>query len=396
MTNSDLMVEPVSQSLQGWEIDVIITGSVGAVESPRFLRSLRRLGADVYPLLSQAAQLFTTETAVSWASSQQVITSFSGSASHIAVRDACLITPASANILGKIANGITDSPASALAASYLGQGKPLIILPNMHDSLKNSPIILKNFDALKKISHFVEARQEEGKQKFPEPRVLADEVSHILRQDQGRRVMISMGTTRGYIDDVRYISNYSSGALGSKISEELYRNGFITDVIAGPCQILPASYSRIHHIETNQELQSLSHQIVEEGDCDVVFAASVLDYVPAKKQAGKIKSNTELHVDFVKTDKILEGLHPKNGRKIGFKLESGLDQSQATKLAEDYMKRYNLHMMVLNSLDKVDHQRHQAFLFQKDDTMKYLGLVSGKQAIAQQITEFLARNNSNS
>ncbi len=390
MANSDLMVEQISQSLQGWEIDVIVSGSIGAVESPRFLRSLRRLGASVYPVLSKAAQLFTTETAVSWAAAQKVTTSFSALASHIAVRDACLITPASANIISKLAQGITDSPASALAASYLGSGKPLIILPNMHDSLKNSPFVLENFKRLQEYCSFIPARQEEGKLKFPAPHVLADEVSHLLNQRKGRKVMVAMGTTRGYIDDIRYISNYSSGALGSKISEELYRNGFTTEVVLGPCLVHPTCYSRLHHIETNDQLKAKSQQLVDESDCDVIFATSVLDYVPAKKQQGKIKSDTDLHVDFIKTEKILAGLNPTKGRKVGFKLESSLDEPGAAAIAKDYMNRYHLDFMVLNALKAVDQQRHAAFIFQKKAAdISFLGLLESKQRIAQEITRFL-------
>ena len=182
MTSSDLQVNSISESLSDKSIDVIITGSIGSVESVRFLRALRRLGADVHPWLSKGAQLFTTETAVSWAAANPVTSQFSGTASHIALHDACIVCPASANFLSKIANGITDTPESALVASYLGQGKPVLVMPNMHDSLLQAPAVSENLKKISKWTHILEARQEEGKQKFPEPKDLADEVSHVLNQ----------------------------------------------------------------------------------------------------------------------------------------------------------------------------------------------------------------------
>ena len=177
MTSSDLQVNSISNSLSGKSIDVVITGSIGSVESVRFLRSLRRLGADVFPWLSKGAFQFTTETAVSWAAAQPVTTEFSGTASHIALRDACVIAPASASIIAKIANGITDTPTSALIASYLGQGKPVLLMPNMHDSLLQAPAVSENLNKISSWIHMLQPRQEEGKQKFPEPKHLADQVS---------------------------------------------------------------------------------------------------------------------------------------------------------------------------------------------------------------------------
>ena len=101
MTNrsSDLLVNLSSDALAGKLIDVVVSGSIGAVESVRFIRSLRRLGAEVQPWLTKGGSMFTTETALSWAAARPCRMSFEGTASHISMGDACVIAPASASML---------------------------------------------------------------------------------------------------------------------------------------------------------------------------------------------------------------------------------------------------------------------------------------------------------
>ena len=380
MTSSDLQVNSISQSLEGKTIDVVITGSIGSVEAVRFLRSLRRLGANVHPWLSKGAKLFTTETAVSWAAANPVTSNFSGTASHIALHDACIVSPASANFISKIANGITDTPESALVASYLGQGKPVLVMPNMHDSLLQAPAVTENLQKISSWTHILRARHEEGKQKFPEPKELADQVSHVLNQPIKTKVVVCMGTTKGFIDDVRYISNYSSGGLGSAITEELYRWGFIVDVVCGPCELKPKSFSKIYHVETNSEMLAKCQQALS-GDSALVMLASVLDFVPTTQFSGKLSSSEELKVEFEKTEKIIAQLHPSSGLKVGFKLESELSVEKASSIAKSYMSKYKLSYMVLNQLSLVSKNRHTAYLFDESGYEE----CSGKDTIAAKI-----------
>ncbi|MFW7379372.1 MAG: bifunctional phosphopantothenoylcysteine decarboxylase/phosphopantothenate--cysteine ligase CoaBC [Oligoflexus sp.] len=395
MSRSDLYVDSFSNALAACSIDLVVSGSIGAVESVRFIRALRRIGASPKVWLTKGGSQFVTNTALAWASAQPIIENFTGDASHIALGDACVVAPASASIIGKIAQGLTDTPASALIASYLGQKKPVILIPNMNDSLIDSPFVQENLQRLRKFCHVLGARVEEGKQKFPDPAELADEVAQLINQGQRAHVLISMGTTRGYIDDVRYISNYSSGALGSKISEELYRQGFQTTVVSGPCPIKPRVATKLIPIETNQELEKACLNALQSGADAAILAASVLDFAPLKKQSGKISSKEDLAVEFVKTEKIIGKLHPRSGIKIGFKLEAQLDSVRARAIAEDYFARYQLQMMVLNALSELNEQEHRAFVVSKS---QYSGsdlqmqVVDGKQEIALAITEFLKLN----
>jgi len=399
---SDLDVERLSAALAGRQIDFVVSGSIGAVESVRCIRALRRLGAEITPWLTAGGANFTTPTALAWAAGRPVRSEFSGDASHIAVGEACIVAPASASLIGKVVAGITDSPATALVTSYLGQKRPVLLLPNMHDSLAAAPTVARNLATLPTLGiQVLEPRRAEGKRKFPEPETLADEIAHLLNAGalytQGHKasaqpVLVTMGSTRGYIDDVRYVSNYSSGALGSAIAEELYRLGYATTIICGASQIRPRVYSVLKEADTNDTMELAIAEALSNGARAAVLAASVLDFAPVSKAAGKIASASHEHllIDLARTRKLIAGVRPVTGVKVGFKLETGLTIAKARTLADSYMDTYGLSLMVVNDLADVDAQRHHATVFEtpaasRPSTTKYAKneqQVDGKGALA--------------
>ena len=394
---SDLAINPVSDALGGWELDVVVSGSIGAVESVKFIRSLRRLGCKVTPWLTSGGAEFITSQALAWAAAQDTITTFSGTASHIAVRDGCIVAPASASLIAKIAHGQTDTPASALVASYLGLKKPVLLLPNMHDSLYQSPGIQEN---LKKITSYgvkiLGARTEEGKQKFPLPDTLADLCAHELavhKSGSKGRVLVTMGTTRGYIDDVRYISNYSSGALGTAITHELYRNGFETIVVCGPCPVKPTVATRVIEIETNADMEAAIRDSEKQPLDAAVLAASVLDFIPKSRQSGKIRSDSDagLTLELSPSRKLIKDVRSKI--KVGFKLESGLTPAAAEQFAKDYTSKYDLSLFVINDLADVSATKHLAKIFNRDG--KEYKSVETKGGIAHAICQHILSNGRN-
>ncbi|HYX39872.1 MAG TPA: phosphopantothenoylcysteine decarboxylase [Oligoflexus sp.] len=389
MASNDLHVSQISAALRARSVDLVVSGSIGAVESVRFIRSLRRLGAEVHPWLTQGGALFTTETALSWAAARSVRTRFEGEASHIAQNDACIIAPASASLISKVAQGLTDTPATALIASYLGQHKPVILVPNMHDSLLHSPMVAANLQKISSFCTVLAAREEEGKQKFPDPKQLADRVAHILNQSYGRKFLLTMGTTRGPIDDVRYISNYSSGALGSHITEEFYRYGHRVHVVAGPCPVRPTSYSTLTDIVTTDEMLHAVQEIAG-GDIDgAIFAASVLDFVPAAKFSGKVRSRDELKVDFVRTPKIIAEVKQPLAFKVGFKLEVAANTQEREAIVQDYLQKYSLTHLVYNQLQDVNQTDHAALVFAGPTAPSQA--LKGKDSIAEYLVQEAGR-----
>lgn len=388
--SSDLNVTHLSDALKGRRIDVVVSGSIAAVESVRFIRSLRRLGAEVTPWLTQGGSQFITPMALEWAANHSCITSFSGTASHICMSDAVVVAPASSSFIGRIAAGQTDTPTAALVASALGQTKPVLILPAMHDSLAQAPSYrahiaeVSSWDGVKILT----SRLEEGKRKFPEPAALADQVAHELnRQPRGqRKILITMGTTRGYVDDVRYLSNYSSGKLGSTIAEELFRHGYQTSVIAGPAEYKPKVASAVIDIHTTSEMLSAC-QNEATGAFGAIFCASVLDYEPTETTSGKIRSGAkDLTISLKPTPKIIEQVKIPGPVKIGFKLETDLTQDRAKDIARDYCRKYRLTALIANRLDSVSASTHQAWAITVTENVTEL---ESKQSIARYIVDLL-------
>lgn len=384
--SGDLTVEQISHALAGKELDVVVSGSIGAVEAVRFIRALRRLGAETTPWLTAGGAQFITPLSLAWAAGRETRTSFEGQASHVALGHAAIVAPASASLIGKIAQGITDTPAAALVTSYLGQGKPVLLLPNMHDSLADAPAVKHNLETLRRHGvNLLHPRLEEGKRKFPEPAALADLVAHVLNKAHAKQkhVLVTMGSTRGYIDEVRYVSNYSSGRLGSEISEELFRLGYGTDVVSGPSPVKPRSYSQLVPTLTNDDMAQAAKKFLSDGAAAAVLAASVLDFTPKTKTPGKIstKDHASLSIDLARTPKIIADINPASGVKVGFKLETGLTDKKAMDLAERYVKEFKLSLFVINDLKDVDQERHKALVFEagKAET------VDGKHALALRI-----------
>lgn len=388
MTTSDLFVEPVSRALADKTIEVIVTGSIGAVESVRLVRALRRLGATVRVTLSKGGSKFISPLALEWASANPVQTDFSGTASHVVSGDACVVAPASANFIYKLAAGITDTPSSALATSYCGARKPVLILPNMHSSLSDAPAVKENLLKVSSWGIVAPSRNEEGKRKFPEPSSLADFVAHHVNLRK-KHTLVAFGGTKAFLDDVRYFGNYSTGALGTLITEELYRHGIQVTAIVGSAEVLPSSYTSLIRVETNQELDLACTSVIK--DCDaLVFAPAVLDYIPEQKVVGKLRSGHErLSVTLVSSKKIIAGLHPKGRIKVGFKLESEkFDEQTLNTLANDYITRYQLSMLVVNQLADVSKSKHKATLFESNQ-LDHPEFVEGKVGLATRIVEHI-------
>ncbi len=387
---SDLSVSILSDALQGRRIDVVVSGSIAAVESVRFIRALRRLGAEVTPWLTQGGSQFITPMALEWAANHPCVTAFSGTATHICTSDAVIVAPASSSFIGRIAAGQTETPASALVASALGQEKSVFILPAMHDSLANAPSYRSHLETIQLWNgvSVLSSRLEEGKRKFPEPATLADQVAHKFNQTtkSSHKVLITMGTTRGYIDDVRYLSNYSSGKLGSTIAEELYRQGFRTAVVSGPAEFQPKVADELIPVFTTSEMLQACQKEASNSQA-VIFCASVLDYEPATKSSGKIRSGSkDLEIKLVPTTKIIEQVKISGPTRIGFKLETDLTETKAKKIAADYCQRYHLSALIANQLSSVSSKTHSAWAIKDDGISQHL---NSKQDIARYINNLI-------
>ncbi len=351
---SDLAVESISDALEGFEVDFVVSGSIAAVESVKTLRALRRLGCEVTPYLTQGGSQFVTALALAWASAAATQTEFTGGASHLGFKDACVVAPASAGFITKLAQNNASGVCETLVTSYLGDGRPVFILPTMHGSLVQGYEVQKQLADLQKKHpslHLIDARSDEvsidaQKKKFPSSTAIANFVAHNLRKNN-QSVMINMGGTCSYLDPVRFIGNISTGKTGSLVAEELYRQGFSTTALVARAQHLPESYSKMVRCETNQSMKEALAKV--EYDHAVCMAA-VVDYEFSSTQETKKKSSAEsITLNLQKSERLLDFVRPKSGKKVAFKLENFQMPAEKKQLLTEYISKYQLSSIILNN-----------------------------------------------
>jgi len=370
--SSDLKVRLIGDHLNGLKIDFLVGGGIAAIESPRLIRELRRYGAEVRVILSSSAGEFVRPLVFEWASAQGVVIDLSGQAEHISQADAVVVSPATLNFLGKLANGLADCPASTSAQSVFGR-VPFFIQPSMHESLLDSPGYQSHVATLKNIPkvHFLQPKMEEEKAKSADPIDLVAEISHVMNLN-ARSVLVMAGPTRAYIDDVRYLSNLSSGRLGLLLGKDFYRRGFDVDLILGPTELELPRYLSVHRIETRNQMRQKAKELECLKSFAVrAFAAAILDFEPSETLSGKLNSNKETWtIELKSTPKMIDELIDPSAINIGFKLESGVNEETLLEQVKDLQTRTACQWIVGNRLQDVSRDQHRTLFYTPGEKVK--------------------------
>lgn len=390
----DTDVKELSQVLHGVTLDWVVSGSIAAVEVVKAIRAVRRLGAQVRVTMTREAQRFITPTACAWASGREVSTDWSPLADHIGDGNALVIAPCSASLLGKIAAAICDAPALSLAASYLGQGKPVIVHPCMHESLTANPFLQDIYPRLETHLSLIAPLKEEGKDKFLPPQQLAEEIAH--HYNGGGKlgtVLIVSGRTVAPIDAVRGITNFSTGEMGTLITAELYRQGFATHVVSGASEHYPLACNSLVKVNTPAEMNEQAQCLLQaHPDAALVMVAAVLDFVPATTVEGKISSQQqELKVHLIPVPKLIQALKPRSQVKVVFKLPATFDPKQDVRKSIgayfDRQQKTQASLLVVNPLEAMVSEAYYAYLFSPDFSYTY---AHSKQNTANLISQHIA------
>src|SRR5437867_5695181 len=276
--------------LDGREIVLCITGSVAAYRAIDLARLLMRHGADVHAVMTEstAATLLTPDM-MKWATGNYVVTKLTGDLEHISLADynrsdLILVYPCTANTIGKMANGIDDTPVTSVLSVALGSKIPIIIAPAMHEAMYKNRFIQQNVDRLRGHITVVEPSMEEGKAKAAEPRHVLDAAVAVLSGGPlaGRRVLVTAGNTIEYIDPIRVVTNTSSGKMGIAIVQEAERMGAAVTLVCGHGSE-PAN-GRALRVNTSEEMYRAVVSELSSKKYDVaIMAAAVADFTPAKK-----------------------------------------------------------------------------------------------------------------
>ncbi len=362
---SKLIIGTESSVLKGKKIALCITGSVAAVESAQIARALMRHGADIFCVMSNASQKIVHPHLMEWATGNPVVTELTGQIEHVTLAgkhdehvDLVLIAPSTANTIGKIANGIDDTPVTTTASSALGASIPLMIVPAMHVSMYDHPAVIENIEKLKKMGvEFIEPKLEEAKAKIPDVKIIVDSVIGRLgpRDLLNKHFVLTAGPTRGWIDRVRFITNPSSGKMGIAIARELLNRGASVSLILGPVSETPPAGAKITRVETTQEmLDATLSEVAALKPIALISSAAVLDYVPSEKDDRKRPSGEPFSVDFVPTPKIIDAVRAKHKDLIiiGFKVESGVTDEELEKSARQKMQSGVCNLVVANDAQR--------------------------------------------
>lgn len=361
--------------LQGKHILVGISGGIAAYKIPELIRLLRKAGAEVRVATTKNALEFVTELTLQTLSGYKVYSDVfaainTHSTEHISLpdwADLMIIAPATANVLGKMANGIADD---ALTTTFCAMRKPVVIAPAMNDKMYQCPATqeaMRHLSGWDNITMLDCAEGElacgtTGRGRMQEPDALLEAIYYALTEKTmvGKRVLITAGPTQEKIDPVRYISNYSTGKMGYALAQECLRRGAEVVLVSGPAQCTlpcveyqgkPTPMLRKVSVGSAQDMYEACLQ--EFDHCDItILCAAVADFMPEKTANQKIKKQPgqdTLCLTLKKTHDIAATLGQRkkaNQTIVGFALETHNEEANAI----HKMESKGLDMIVLNSL----------------------------------------------
>ncbi len=339
-----------------------ICGGIAAYKSVELLRLLKKNSANVKVFMTENSEAFVGRLTFEALSGQPVCSNFFekvGSRSeyieHIdwaEKADALIIAPATANIIGKIANGIADD---ALSTLVLAVTSPKIICPSMNTNMYRNKALQRNLDRLRKDGFFViEPESGElacgtsGPGRLPEPEYILNRLLFRLspKDLKGKNVLVTAGPTQEYIDPVRFLSNPSSGKMGYSIAGVAEKRGGRVVLVAGPTSLQDPSNVTVIRVRSAQDMALAVFEHMEQADI-IIKAAAVSDYRPIDSCKHKIKKKKdEMILSLQKNQDILEelGRRKENRFLAGFAAET----ENLEKNAVDKLDRKNLDIIVGN------------------------------------------------
>ncbi|MBQ5379027.1 MAG: bifunctional phosphopantothenoylcysteine decarboxylase/phosphopantothenate--cysteine ligase CoaBC [Paludibacteraceae bacterium] len=399
--------------LRGKHILVGISGGIAAYKIPELIRSLVKAGAEVRVATTKHALEFVTELTLQTVSGSRVYSDVFAainehSTEHISLPDWCdamIVSPATANVVCKMAAGIADDALTTTICSCAAR-KPIIVAPAMNDKMWENPAVQHAVDTLRTWEKVKIIEPAEGvlacgtcgKGRMPEIETLQEALEYVLSEQTmtGRRVLITAGGTQEKIDPVRFISNYSTGKMGIALAHACARRGAEVTLVCGAVSApLINPFGAIRRIDalSAQAMYKACMKIWPETD-NAILCAAVADFAPQTEAAEKVKKQdgqTTWTLQLATTPDIAKALGERKQstqKLIGFALETQHEKENALRK----MERKRMDAIVLNSLRDqgagfgVDTNR--VSILQADGNSIELPLLS-KADVAERIVELL-------
>ncbi len=403
---SKSIVGTKGRELKDKSIVLCITGSVAAVQCPEIARGLMRHGAEVLAVMSSMAQKIIHEHLMEWATGNPVVTELTGKIEHVtlagkhsAKADLVLIAPATANTISKITCGIDDTTVTSVVSTAFGSKIPIIIVPAMHESMYNHPILKENIKKLKTLDvEFIGPRIEEGKAKIAETKdIIAAAIRRLsVKQDlRGIKMLVTAGPTVEYIDPVRVITNKSSGKMGVAIAEEALNRGAKVTLVYGLGKETPPQGACVVSVETTEQMRQAVMDQLKSTKYDVVIAAAApSDWTLKKPYSHKVSTHKldSLTLKLKSTRNIVDHVKKISPKTllVAFRAEYKLRKKDLIKSAYKRLLKANADLIVVNDVSKkgvgFGTETNEVFMVDKKKKVIHVPLTS-KAEVAKKILD---------
>ena len=392
-----------------------VTSSIAAYKTLELIKLLKKDGIDVRVIMTKSAEAMVAPGKFEKVSENKVLADLfpkgfdyeqtlkKRRVEHIDLADNAdliLIVPTTANLLAKLANGFADD---YLTTTVLAATSPIVIAPAMNVNMWNNPAVQKNVQVLKQRGYqIIEptsgmlACGYEGRGRLEDVQMIYEEAVKILNRTDSlkrKRILVTAGGTIEKIDDVRYITNRSSGKMGVAIAEECFLRGAKVTLFRAKNAVTPRYLLTEQTFSTADDLSKLISENIN--NFDVIFhVAAVSDFKVENGLKGKLSGNKKVQLTLSPKKKIINGIKKINPKVklISFKAEHGIDEKKLVKLLDLSFKESGSDAIVANDVDRSDRgfesDDNEVFIVTPNGNIKKIPLGS-KVNIAKKIADFL-------
>ncbi|HID25159.1 MAG TPA: bifunctional phosphopantothenoylcysteine decarboxylase/phosphopantothenate--cysteine ligase CoaBC [Thermoplasmata archaeon] len=349
-----------SSKLKDKRIVLCITGSIAAVESFYLCRELIRHGADVIPVMSDAATRIIHPDTLAFASGHPPVLSLTGGVEHVTFcgntrdkADLVLVHPCTANTLSKIALGLCDNAVTACVITAEGAGIPIMVVPAMHLAMYKNPAVAEHLGLLKKRGFYViEPRVTETKAKIAEREEIVAHMLRLLRKQDltGRRILIIGGASAEAVDEIRVLTNRSTGKMAAALAKTAFERGAEVELWLGWSKEKTPVYIKVKRFESvNDLLKMIKDGDIKRFDTFIVCAA-LANYLP-KKHKGKIPSGKKsLTIEFEEASSVVAAIKQRNPDTMVVAFKAEEKKNTLLEKAASFLKHNEVDILVANTL----------------------------------------------
>ena len=394
-------------NLKGKTVLLAVTGSIAAYKIANLASMLKKLACDVHVLMTQNATNFINPITFETLTGNKCLVdtfdrNFQFNVEHVSLAklaDVVLVAPASANVIGKLANGIADD---MLTTTVMACRCKIIVSPAMNTNMYHNPVVQDNLDKLRRFHYEVIAPAkgylacgDVGDGKMPSETELLEYILKEIACEKdmvGKNVLVTAGPTMEKIDPVRFISNHSTGKMGYAIAKNCMLRGANVTLVTGKTAIDPPKFVKVVNITSAEEMFEAVVRDFDEQDI-IIKAAAVADYRPKNPADEKVKKKDgELTIELERTQDILGYLG--DNKKEQFLCGFSMETENMIENSQKKLWKKNLDMIVANNLKQAGAgfgvDTNVVTMITKDG-VKEMDIMSKEDVAAAIVDEILAR-----